>query len=177
MATAPSPSHENRGYGQFDATVTVDVLSNSPIFVGRCTRKRRGWAAAATEPSASTMCRPERCTSWSTSSTTSGTTSSWTSTTLPSINPLQSPGSRSRLQAGGREGPWPGTSQAGFHPLKDYQESCVSCLHCPPETGTPDWWCLWPSKDTNNYMEGRTTVLSVIWKYIFSLYILDDHNL
>ena len=105
MATAPSPRHKNRGYGQFDATVTVDVLSNSPIFVGRCTRKRRGWAAAATEPSASTMCRPERCTSWSTSSTTSGTTSSWTSTTLPSITPLQSPGSRSRLQAGGREGP------------------------------------------------------------------------
>ena len=137
MATAPSPRHKNRGYGQFDATVTVDVLSNSPIFVGRCTRKRQGWAAAATEPSASTMCRPERCTSWSTSSTTSGTTSSWNSTTLPSITPLQSPGSRSRLQAGGREGPRPGTSQAGFHPLKDYQESCVSFPYCPPETGTP----------------------------------------
>ena len=43
-----SPSHENRGYGQFDAIVSVDVFSNSPIFVGRCTRKRRGWAAAAT---------------------------------------------------------------------------------------------------------------------------------
>ena len=118
MATAPSPRHKNRGYGQFDATVTVDVLSNSPIFVGRCTRKRRGWAAAATEPSASTMCRPERCTSWSTSSTTSGTPTNYRdgNEISPHTPLLQTVRDQPGLQSRGHQGPHLLKPDIALHP-------------------------------------------------------------